>query len=930
VTIPDRRILPAAQTILVDGAGRATQPFYDFLRRLVDATSLTPELVAEVQQLLQQMEQLQDGGFMPATSNVIGDDSIVSTGVLSNGVVMLELQGDTSDQRSTWYYGTNATNEKGWHRFYTALETGAGILKRNSGYVELGEVDDASDLPLSGNPGEAYWVRGAGDIDERGLWVWDADAGEWALDTEASGIVGFEIAEGDYGDISVSDEGATWTINNNAVSDAKLRDSAALSVIGRASNSTGDPADIVASVDKAVLHRNGTSLAFAPIDHTYISDFAEAAQDAVGGILANSADIEFTYDDSAGEISAELSSTVHASLALADSALQPGDNISELANDANYVASGDNVSVLVNDAGYLVAEDLAAVAFSGDYDDLINTPTIPPDISSATFITADDETATLANSLKLVAGSNVTFDTSTPGELKISASGGGGGGTVESVIGTTNEIDVDSSDPANPVVSLANAVRASLALADSAVQPGDLADVAFSGDYSSLTGIPSTFPPSAHTHGDSEITSLAWSKLTGVPATFTPSAHTHSASDINVGTLADARLSSNIPRLNASQTITGVWTFQGVPSFNAGGGALQLKPGSADYVYMSLYARSATPGVRSGIIGYTAAGGTELEIRNEISGGPITLRTNNGAISLAGTTVTVNGVNVRDAAILTSGSLDPARVPQSAVTQHQNALSISAAQITSGTLSNSRLSGVLAHQGSIGAGDDLNTYTTTGIWHQNLDANAASGTNYPVPLAGMLRVYASSMMVYQEYFAYGVNATYIRKHYNGVWQPWHQVYDSGHKPSLTDLGAAAANHTHSASDITSGTISGNVSINGALGINAGGGALVLRAGSQDRVFMQFFADSDNPNTRSGYFGFAFVGDTRLDLVNEMAGGVIHVGASSQIRFSAPSIVVQGRGGVLHYADSALTNGRVFVQQGGSPVGTQEGDITIIW
>src|SRR5690606_1285580 len=137
------------------------------------------------------------------------DDSIVSTGVLSNGLVTLELQGDTSDQRSTWYYGTNSANEKGWHRFYTALETGAGILKRNSGYVELGEVDDASDLPLSGNPGEAYWVRGEGDIEERGLWVWDADAGEWALDTEASGIGGFEIAEGDYGDITVSDVGAT-------------------------------------------------------------------------------------------------------------------------------------------------------------------------------------------------------------------------------------------------------------------------------------------------------------------------------------------------------------------------------------------------------------------------------------------------------------------------------------------------------------------------------------------------------------------------------------------------------------------------------------------------------------------------------------------------------------------------------------------------
>lgn len=345
MTTPDRRILPAAQAVLIDRAGRATPPFYDLLRRIVDATALTPELVAEIKQILEQIENLPTDGFMPITSRVVGQNSIEWQGLLANGLTTLSLQGDTSDQRATWYYGTNDANEKGWYRFYDALATGAGILKRNSGYVELGEVDDPSDLPGTGNIGEAYWVRGEGDIEERGLWVWDADAGEWALDTEASGIVGFEIAEGDYGDISVSDEGATWTINENVVTDEKLRDSAALSVIGRASNSTGDPADIAASADKAVLHRDGDALSFSPIDHTYISDFAEAAQDAVGGILTDSADIEFTYDDGNDEITAVLSAAVHSSLALADTAVQPG--------------------------------DLAAVAFSGDYGDLSNTPSIP-------------------------------------------------------------------------------------------------------------------------------------------------------------------------------------------------------------------------------------------------------------------------------------------------------------------------------------------------------------------------------------------------------------------------------------------------------------------------------------------------------------------------------------------------------------------------
>lgn len=90
-----------------------------------------------------------------------------------------------------------------------------------------------------------------------------------------------------------------------------------------------------------------------------------------------------------------------------------------------------------------------------------------------TYITEDDETALLVNSRRLVAGTNVTFDVATPGILEINASGGGGSGIVEAVIGTYGEIDVDDYDPAFPIVSLAAPVLASLALADSAAQPGD-------------------------------------------------------------------------------------------------------------------------------------------------------------------------------------------------------------------------------------------------------------------------------------------------------------------------------------------------------------------------------------------------------------------------------------------------------------------------
>lgn len=80
----------------------------------------------------------------------------------------------------------------------------------------------------------------------------------------AAWVISSVVADGDKGDITVSGSGLTWTIDNNAVSNAKLRDSAALSVIGRSANSLGDPADIVGA-DGQVLRVAGTTLAFGTI-----------------------------------------------------------------------------------------------------------------------------------------------------------------------------------------------------------------------------------------------------------------------------------------------------------------------------------------------------------------------------------------------------------------------------------------------------------------------------------------------------------------------------------------------------------------------------------------------------------------------------------------------------------------------------------------
>jgi hypothetical protein len=58
--------------------------------------------------------------------------------------------------------------------------------------------------------------------------------------------------------------------------------------------------------------------------------------------------------------------------------------------------------------------------------------------------------------------------------------------------------------------------------------------------------------------------SVAWTQLTGVPSTFTPSAHTHAEADIINGTL--------LARVADAETITGAWNFNATTKFYDGTG----------------------------------------------------------------------------------------------------------------------------------------------------------------------------------------------------------------------------------------------------------------------------------------------------------------------------------------------------------------------
>jgi hypothetical protein len=67
------------------------------------------------------------------------------------------------------------------------------------------------------------------------------------------------------GDVTIDAAGVT-AIGATKVTSAMLRDSAALSVIGRSANTTGVPADIAAASDNQILRRSGTAIGFGSID----------------------------------------------------------------------------------------------------------------------------------------------------------------------------------------------------------------------------------------------------------------------------------------------------------------------------------------------------------------------------------------------------------------------------------------------------------------------------------------------------------------------------------------------------------------------------------------------------------------------------------------------------------------------------------------
>lgn len=83
--------------------------------------------------------------------------------------------------------------------------------------------------------------------------------------------------------------------------------------------------------------------------------------------------------------------------------------------------------------------------------------------------------------------------------------------------------------------------------------------------WSQLTGLPSTFAPSSHTHGDADITALAYSKLTGVPSLTPTTRNITAGSGLTGGgdLSADRTITLNL-NSGSSQTCSGTDKFSAI------------------------------------------------------------------------------------------------------------------------------------------------------------------------------------------------------------------------------------------------------------------------------------------------------------------------------------------------------------------------------
>jgi len=139
--------------------GLVTRAWRDYLAQLGGASSLE-DIWTAVREIRQQLAQAGAGSFLSGDTTLLGVNSVQTLGQLSDGMVRIQLRGDTPAPAARTFYGANADGVLGYWSNTEGIDVGQGLGKSldYGPYDFKGELADESELPSVVVVGDAYLI----------------------------------------------------------------------------------------------------------------------------------------------------------------------------------------------------------------------------------------------------------------------------------------------------------------------------------------------------------------------------------------------------------------------------------------------------------------------------------------------------------------------------------------------------------------------------------------------------------------------------------------------------------------------------------------------------------------------------------------------------------------------------------------------------
>lgn len=160
---------------------------------------------------------------------------------------------------------------------------------------------EGSGITITGQPGEVATVSTSSDLTNLLTTTF--------VTVTPSGVSTERVLAGESGVVTLVDGGANSSITVTLAVHGVPLNKLTLQPTGVLGNKFATSSEVALITPSATLQSmcyDGTTIDFRALDSTYVSDFVEAAQDAVGASLIASPSIIFTYTDGANTIAAAI------------------------------------------------------------------------------------------------------------------------------------------------------------------------------------------------------------------------------------------------------------------------------------------------------------------------------------------------------------------------------------------------------------------------------------------------------------------------------------------------------------------------------------------------------------------------------------------------------------------------------------------------